>query len=171
LEERKCSCNRFQQEKVPCCHVIAYLRGVLHENPIEYIDDMYKLSTIINMYHDPSGRESIATSIDDLHIIGQEWVVSPVPKNTKRGCKRMKHIEGNGKGSRGVYGQRKCPVCGYRGHFEKGCPFVLDQTALVQMDNNAQQNFIITEEHVQKIIDQFKNIEVPDSIDIPTCEM
>jgi hypothetical protein len=71
---------------------------------------MYLPGTVVNMYRDPNGVQSKATTLDTLHILGEVAIAPPVPK-VKRGRKRNKRIESQSSKRRGSFGERKCPIC------------------------------------------------------------
>jgi MULE transposase domain/SWIM zinc finger len=125
VTNRTCSCNRYQENDLPCRHVICFLRNILLETPTDHADSMYHPSTLVEMYRDPNDTPSIATTIDMLHKLGEIPIVPPPPR-VKRGRKRNKRIESQSTKRNGNYGERRCPICSKKGHFQKTCPTLLN---------------------------------------------
>ena len=49
MEERKCTCNRFQIDELPCSHVLAILKQ-MNQDPYIYCSHFYTKQTLLEIY-------------------------------------------------------------------------------------------------------------------------
>jgi SWIM zinc finger len=96
ITDKYCTCNRYRENELPCRHAICFLRNVKRESPIDYANDMYKTTTIVNMYQSVDGTCSTAKTLDNLHSLGMTDVVPP-PVKVKKGRKRTKRYQARSK--------------------------------------------------------------------------
>jgi MULE transposase domain/SWIM zinc finger len=120
--QKTCTCGRYQELKLPCRHVIAYVRGCLHQNPKLFCDQMYSIGNVQKMYTSPDGTYSVATTLENLYALGETNLNPPEAAKVKRGRKRVNRIESQ---SKSVTISKKrvstCPICGKSGHYQKSC--------------------------------------------------
>jgi hypothetical protein len=93
LRTMTCSCLRFSEHRFPCRHAICFLRVHHKTNSHQYINNMYRTTTIQQMYQNPTDTTSIATTIDDLYAIGTSDMQPPNVPAAGRGRKRKNRIE------------------------------------------------------------------------------
>ena len=110
LQEKECSCGKFQKFLIPCCHTIAICLSQA-EDPYNYIDNWYSLE----YYQLTYSRHMTPIREEDLV---EEWSDSEAPILAKqRGQPKKKRFR-QGEGSkRSMF----CEHCGQKGHNRRSC--------------------------------------------------
>eukprot|EP00257_Ricinus_communis_P014276 XP_015571907.1 uncharacterized protein LOC107260894 [Ricinus communis] len=49
IKDKTCTCRRFDLTGIPCCHAVCAI-WYKHDNPKNYLDDYYKVSTYLKTY-------------------------------------------------------------------------------------------------------------------------
>ncbi|XP_047264732.1 uncharacterized protein LOC124896900 [Capsicum annuum] len=119
LNEKKCSCNAFQLDEIPCVHACAVLDSKnFKKGP--YCSDLYKPKTVLRTYDVPV----YPLPHKDDWIIPNEILVEVVlPSKYKRPPRRpgKKDREKSGRDMFGNKSKNYYSSCGYKGHNRRSC--------------------------------------------------
>ncbi|CAL8083959.1 unnamed protein product [Prunus armeniaca] len=115
LQNRSCTCRKFDLEQLPCKHAIAVCRH-LKLNPYSFASSYYTRATWAAAYAEsiypvpPEGTWVIPQNVKKVKILPPLCNVMPGRRKTQR-------IASRGEESR----QKKCSRCGVKGHYRSTC--------------------------------------------------
>ncbi|CAL8136014.1 unnamed protein product [Prunus armeniaca] len=115
LQNRSCTCRKFDLEQLPCKHAIAVCRH-LKLNPYSFASSYYTRATWAAAYAEsiypipPEGTWVILENLKKVKILPPLCKVMPGHRKTQR-------IASKGEESR----QKKCSRCGVKGHYRSTC--------------------------------------------------
>ncbi|XP_050222652.2 uncharacterized protein LOC126672738 [Mercurialis annua] len=115
IKEKSCTCNRYQEEMIPCKHAAAVL-NYKHQDPTEYCSKYFTneamLATYAQTVYPVPKKETweVTAEVEDI-------IVLPPIGRTKPGRPKKRRI----KGAEEQKNQNKCSRCGYYGHNRKTC--------------------------------------------------
>lgn len=121
---KTCSCRRWDLTGIPCCHAISALY-YNNDDPCDYIDDCYKVSTYLKTYShliNPTNGKDMWPKSTMPPIIANE---APKPKKGRRQMMRKKESdEGSNGTKKGIVNGKvskkgivmHCSICGSTEH-------------------------------------------------------
>lgn len=117
LQERRCSCGKFQHFRFPCSHVMAACASI-SISPDQFVDRIYLVENLLNTYSFPFfplGHKDYWPTVDTPLLIPNPALVRPKgrPKST-RIRNEMDWRERNQ--------AARCSLCHATGHNKKTCP-------------------------------------------------
>ncbi|KAM3215972.1 hypothetical protein P3L10_025412 [Capsicum annuum] len=119
IKEKKCSCNAFQIDEIPCAHAFAVLEKKNFEKG-PYCSDLFKPKTVLKTYDVP------------IYLLprSDDWIISEsivdeivLPPKFKRPPERPAKKD-RGKSGRNMFGKKNinsCGGCGAKGHNRHSC--------------------------------------------------
>jgi hypothetical protein len=127
LEDRTCTCGRFQETMYPCSHAVKLITSSLGLMPETFCSDVHSTERMIQMYSvEVDGFVSIATTKETLHSFADARRMSlgaiiPPTRRVLRGRKRKNRIESQSTSSSSRNSSVVCPVCQRHGHRRENC--------------------------------------------------
>ncbi|KAG5629271.1 hypothetical protein H5410_000988 [Solanum commersonii] len=118
LENRSCTCKRFQMDGIPCPHAWAVLNNK-NMLPDAYCSDFYKPKTVLKTYEVPVYPLPDVTEWDVPEHIAEEIVLPPRYKRPQGRPKKQRDKSFSELSKR--KGTNSCSRCGNRGHNKRSC--------------------------------------------------
>ncbi|XP_023636060.1 uncharacterized protein LOC111829975 [Capsella rubella] len=120
LDAKRCTCRRFEQEKIPCVHAIAAAEhmGVSH---ISLVDLTYRSNYLVNAYADSISPTDIALTVPEI-VTNQPCVplnIATQPGRPKKS--RIKSTVEIALQNKRLRKPHACSRCKEVGHNEKTC--------------------------------------------------
>ena len=117
LDNRTCSCQRWQITGLPCTHALCLIHSMRNRNVEDYIDDYYSVHKFKKAYEHVIAPMNGRDQWPEVDMGLKLW-----PPRLKRAAgrprtRRMKGAEEGGMTTR----QRQCKRCGQFGHMMKTC--------------------------------------------------
>ncbi|XP_022888669.1 uncharacterized protein LOC111404142 [Olea europaea var. sylvestris] len=115
MEERTCTCNYFQVDKIPCAHALAVIAKI-KEDSYSYCSVFYTTNMYIQTYSAsifPLGDHNEWNVPDEVRA---RIILAPNPKR-KSGQPKEKRIPSKGEKTQSA----KCGRCGNYGHNRRSC--------------------------------------------------
>ena len=115
MQERKCSCNRFQIDQLPCPHALAILKQ-MNQDPYKYCSNFYTKETLLATYEETVHPIPNQTTWN-IPIQEQQIKVQPPEGRIKAGRPKKRRIKAQWAYTR----HNKCGRCAQLGHNRKTC--------------------------------------------------
>ena len=119
IKEKKCSCNAFQIDEIPCAHACAVLEKKIFEKG-PYCSDLFKPKTVLKTYDVPI--YSLPHSNDWIipeSVLGEIVLPPKFKRPPGRPAKKDR-----GKSGRDMFGKKNINSyggCGAKGHNRRSC--------------------------------------------------
>ena len=132
IYNRTCTCGKFQELLIPCCHAVKFLTHANLTLPETYCSHIHTVNWFQQMYtveDDNNDYRSVTTTKalihDFAHANGIELIgLIPPTVEVQRGRKRKKRIESQSKSTKTRTTNATtvvCPVCQKPGHRRENC--------------------------------------------------
>ncbi|XP_015160621.1 uncharacterized protein [Solanum tuberosum] len=118
LENKSCTCKRFQMDGIPCPHAWAVLNNK-NMLPDAYCSDFYKPKTVLKTYEAPVYPLPDVTEWNVPEHIAEEIVLPPRYKRPPGRPKKQRDKSFSELSKR--KGTNSCSRCGNRGHNKRSC--------------------------------------------------
>ncbi|WMV54962.1 hypothetical protein MTR67_048347 [Solanum verrucosum] len=118
LENKSCTCKRFQMDGIPCPHAWAVLNNK-NMLPDAYCSDFYKPKTVLKTYEVPVYPLPDVTEWNVPEHIAEEIVLPPRYKRPPGRPKKQRDKSFSELSKR--KGTNSCSRCGNRGHNKRSC--------------------------------------------------
>ncbi|XP_049401584.1 uncharacterized protein LOC125865430 [Solanum stenotomum] len=119
LENKTCTCKRFQLDEIPCSHAWAVLKKK-HLDVGPYCSDMYKPSNLLDTYKIPITPLPDQNEWNVPGYINDDIVRPPkykkLPERPSKKYRDKAYSELYGKKSK-----NSCSTCGFKGHNRRSC--------------------------------------------------
>jgi len=117
LDNRTCSCNRWQITGLPCTHALCFINSLRNKSAEDYIDDYYSIDVFKKAY---AGIVMLMTDRNQWPKVDMGFKLWPPILKRVAGRPRTRRIKGAEEGGR-TSGMRQCKRCGQFGHMMKTC--------------------------------------------------
>lgn len=129
IEDRTCTCNRFQEMQFPCRHAVRYITANRGLRPETFCSDVHSVARMREMYTLEAGYTPSCATKATLHNIANgtgnpanQLNLLPPKIEVLRGRKRRNRIESQTSNKKTSTSQSMvCPVCNQRGHRRENC--------------------------------------------------
>ena len=117
LDNRTCSCNRWQITGLPCTHALCFINSLRNKSAEDYIDDYYSVDVFKKAY---AGIVMPMTDRNQWPKVDMGFKLWPPILKRAAGRPRTRRMKGAEEGGR-TSGMRQCKRCGQFGHMMKTC--------------------------------------------------
>ncbi|CAO2038750.1 unnamed protein product [Urochloa humidicola] len=117
LDNRTCSCKRWQITGLPCTHAMCLINASRNRNVENYVDDYYSVERFQKAYE---GAVMPMTDRNQWPKVDLGFKLWPPRLKRAAGRSRSRRIKGVEEGGK-LTGQKKCRRCGQLGHMMKTC--------------------------------------------------
>ncbi|KAH7861908.1 hypothetical protein Vadar_032518 [Vaccinium darrowii] len=122
IPKRYCGCRKWEISGIPCIHAIAAL-GFNNLEPLDYVDDCYKVETYMKIYENsmgPINGKDMWPSTDNVPLLPPDVKKrAGRPKKARRREPEEPPKDPCRMGRRGI--KMTCRKCGKVGHNKRGC--------------------------------------------------
>ncbi|XP_040362682.1 uncharacterized protein LOC121049420 [Rosa chinensis] len=123
LNERTCTCRRWELSGVPCKHAVSAIYHKRH-NPEDYVADCYLIKTYMSIYDNliqPINGMEMWSRNEEACILPPQYSRQPGRPKTVRRRDASEKLAGNGTKLGRIQKSLKCGNCGRVGHNVKTC--------------------------------------------------
>ena len=117
LDNRTCSCNRWQITGLPCTHALCFINSLRNKSAEDYIDDYYSVDVFKKAY---AGIVMPMIDRNQWPKVDMGFKLWPPILKRAAGRPRTRRMKGAEEGGR-TSGMRQCKRCGQFGHMMKTC--------------------------------------------------